>query len=200
MGAEIQREPIRFHTIGLDMSLSGTGFCKLTGPLITLETIKTKPREYASDLDRLMYITDKVLTMIPPETKLICIEDFYVPASRQQFGAAINLVGLGTLMRIKLYESGLPFAVVAPSQLKKFVVGKGNANKNLVLREVFKRWSVDAKDDNQADACTLAKLSLAIIEKLTSDKAFPKFQEEVISKVINDRPKYNCDSLLQSGA
>jgi len=175
-------------TVGLDMSLSSTGFCIKRGEEITIETIKTTPRTCNNDLDRLEHIVNEIMARIPDDVRLICIEDYYVPQSRAQFGAAINLVSLGTLMRIALYNKGCPFYVPTASQLKKFATGKGNVQKNIVLREVYKRWGVDAKDDNQADACTLAYMAESI---LLQDDTLPKFQVDTIKKVMAERPSYN---------
>ena len=175
-------------TVGLDMSLSSTGFCIKRGEEITIETIKTTPRTCNNDLDRLEHIVNEIMARIPDDVRLICIEDYYVPQSRAQFGAAINLVSLGTLMRIALYNNGYPFYLPTASQLKKFATGKGNVQKNIVLREVYKRWGVDAKDDNQADACTLAYMAESI---LLQDDTLPKFQVDTIKKVMAERPSYN---------
>jgi crossover junction endodeoxyribonuclease RuvC len=174
--------------VGLDMSLSSTGFALKRGTQLDIETIKTTPRTCNTDLERLQHIVKEILRRIPEKVDMICIEDYYVPQSKAQFGSAINLCALGTLMRVALFNKGLPFYVPTASQLKKFATGKGNCQKNIVLREVYKRWGVDAKDDNQADACTLAYMAEAI---LLQDDTLPKFQVETIKKVVHERPNYN---------
>ena len=52
--------------------------------------------------------------------------------------------------------------LVTPSQLKKFVTGKGNADKNVVMKEVYKRFHIDTDDDNTADAVVLGHIGLAL--------------------------------------
>jgi len=75
------------------------------------------------------------------------------------------------------------------NQLKKFATGKGTGQKSIVVREVFKRWGIDCKDDNQADACVLAHLA----EGLCMDKGhLLAFQQEVADKIEKERPHYNC--------
>jgi crossover junction endodeoxyribonuclease RuvC len=177
------------------MSLSSTGFCLKRGTELTLETIKTNPRTSKNDLERLQYIIKEMLKRIPDDVTMICIEDYYVPMSKAQFGSAINLISLGTLMRIAMYNKGLPFYVPTASQLKKYVTGKGNCQKNMVLREVYKRWGVEAKDDNQADGCTLAYMAECIYDILNGNDLtkWPKFQLEVAEKVVKERPSYNID-------
>jgi len=44
-----------------------------------------------------------------------------------------------------------------PTQLKKFITGKGNSKKNTIVKEVFKRWGFDTDNDNTADAYGIAR-------------------------------------------
>ncbi|MCK5016624.1 MAG: crossover junction endodeoxyribonuclease RuvC, partial [Candidatus Peribacteraceae bacterium] len=108
--------------------------------------------------------------------------------NRTQIGAAIKLAMLASTIRMALYEAKMPFYVISPGQIKKYVTGKGNAPKSIIVREVFKRWGLEVKDDNQADACTLAFMAAALVD---IPAEMPKFQEEVLTKVINDRPRFN---------
>lgn len=175
--------------VGLDLSLTGTGFCMKRGDVFTIETVSTKPKDFKTDLDRLAYIRDTLLRKIPADVKMICIEDFFTPANPMQLGSAIKLAMLGTVIRMTLNEKGIPFVIIAPSQLKKFVTGKGTGEKSMILREVFKRWGINAADDNQADASVLAYLAEALVAPLTDD--VPKFQVEVVKTVRKERPRYN---------
>jgi crossover junction endodeoxyribonuclease RuvC len=177
------------------MSLSSTGFCRKQGTTLTIETIKTNPKTAEDELARLRYICDEVMKRIPKDVKMICIEDYFTPGNAGQVGAAIRLVALGTVMRMKLYEAMYPFFVIHPSQLKKFATGKGSGQKSIVVREVYKRWGLDCKDDNQADACVLAHMA----EGLCVDRGImPDFQQEVVDKVFEERPRFNCGKTGES--
>lgn len=178
-------------TIGLDMSLTGTGFCMLGEGKITVETIKTTPKTAENDLARLIYITDEIMRRIPTNTSMICIEDFFTPQNAMQMGSAIKLAMLGASIRLALYKAAMPFYVVAPSQIKKYIVGSGAAQKSLVIREVFKKYGLDVKDDNQADACVLAHIANDVEWYPMIGEDTPKYQVEVIKKVANERPHYN---------
>lgn len=175
--------------IGLDLSLTGTGFAFKRGSVVTLDTIKTVPKDFANDLDRLIHIRDSILGQLHHSTALICIEDFFTPQNSFQIGAAISLAMLGTAVRLALHERQIPFVIVSPPQVKKFVTGKGVGQKSMILKEVYKRWGIEAKDDNQADACVLAHIAEALIDGYNDQT--PKFQVEVIDKVRADRPRYN---------
>ena len=186
-------------TVGLDLSLTGTGYCVKRGVCMTVGTIKTQPKDFANDLDRLKYITEKVMAQIPKDVKMICIEDFFTPANRTQTGAAIKIAMLGTLVRVAIYDAGYPFFIPVNSQIKKFVTGKGTSQKNIVVREVYKRWGIDAKDDNQADACGMAHLAEALVEAPEVVKERPQYQVKVVGKILEDRPRYNVNKEKVNG-
>lgn len=71
----------------------------------------------------------------------------------------------------------------SPQHLKMFVCSKGNAHKNLVIKEVFKKWNFDTNDDNKADAFVLWRISRALdgLDKITS------YQVDIIDRI----KKYN---------
>ena len=64
------------------------------------------------------------------------------------------------IARVLLHERNIEFDIVSPSTLKKFVTGKGNCKKDLVLLKVFQKWGVEFSDNNLADAYSLARFAL----------------------------------------
>lgn len=187
-------KPLSPTFIGLDMSLSATGFCRKQGKDMLIETIKTNPRTCVNDLARLRYISDKCMERIPKDTSMICMEDYFVG----RFAASgLKLAALGAVIRLALYETGLPFFIITPSQLKKYITGKGNSPKSMVIKEVYKKWKIDCKDDNQADATVLAHVSEAVFCNLHPDSSLVlpykmlKYQTDTLKKVIDERPHYN---------
>ena len=67
---------------------------------------------------------------------------------------------LGTVLRYFMWQEDWDYTEIAPPTLKKFVTGKGNCAKDLVLKEVYKNWGFDTDNDNIADAYGLAMLGL----------------------------------------
>jgi Holliday junction resolvasome RuvABC endonuclease subunit len=68
---------------------------------------------------------------------------------------------------------------IPPMTLKKFAAGKGNAKKQEMLLQIYKRWGIEFNDDNAADAYALARLAsgvgidaieTAIIEQIKDPK------------------------------
>jgi len=48
-----------------------------------------------------------------------------------------------------------------PTELKKFITGKGNAKKQIIIQQVYKKYGIEFEDDNLADAFVLAKMAEA---------------------------------------
>lgn len=181
----MQRVPVTKAVVGLDMSLTATGFCIKMGPHLDYETIKSSTKSAPDDIARVRKIVNAVSDRLPPPSgvAMICMENYFTG----RIGTAQQLIALSTVMRLALYEDGYPFFIISPSQLKKFASGKGNCDKSIVVREVYKRWGVDATDDNQADAAVLAHIAHALVfgGELT------KFQHETIKKILKEGKNYN---------
>jgi len=188
MEDNVERTAVTCVAVGLDMSMTATGFCLKEGVRLQLETIKTEPKGFPNDLERLKHIVKETVGRIPDNVRMICLEDFFTPANKAQIGAAIKLAMLGALVRVALYDRGLPFFVVAASQIKKFVTGSGASPKSIIVRETYKRWGIEAKDDNQADAAAMAYLAEALLHP---EVEMPKFQKDVVNTILADRPRYN---------
>jgi crossover junction endodeoxyribonuclease RuvC len=138
-------------TLGLDISLTGTGWSAIntdTG-MIATETISTKPGD---TLTRIRFILDE----IPHTADLACIEQ---PSYASAGGQAHERAGLWWMVMDKLARAGVPVAVVAPKTLKLFATGAGTATKTQMSDHLRKRLGdrcPDVEDDNQVDACWLA--------------------------------------------
>jgi len=179
---------------GLDLSLTSTGFCSLTGDKVIVETIKSKPKDFKDDIERLDFIMKEIGKRVGSDYSLIAIEDYFMPYRRHQIGAAIKLVSLQSLVRHRIWADGLPFVIVSPGQIKKFATGNGRSDKSLVVREVYRRWGVEADDDNQADACVLSRLARALwLEKIGEEQELLKFQRDVVEKALKDSQFYGLD-------
>lgn len=181
-----------FVTVGLDLSLCSSGFCLLDGDNVTVETVKTTPKTCENDLARFAYIRKEIIGRIPSNVDMICVEDFFAPFGPSA-GSAISLAMLGAVIRVALWEATMPFYVVSPNQLKKHVTGKGAGQKSVVLREVYKKYGIDCKDDNQADAAALAHIARDLLTGASDD--WPEYRKEVMKKIEQERPSYNITLL-----
>lgn len=76
--------------------------------------------------------------------------------------------------------------LVAPQQLKKFATGNGNAKKEMIPKEVLKRWKEDFDDVNVAEAYVLARMAHAV---QAHPEGMTKFQVELV-KALWGRSEY----------
>lgn len=84
------------------------------------------------------------------------------------------------LMREHEWE---PPLLVAPSRLKKFVTGAGNASKVQVAAAVTRHWpDAQARNDNEFDAVGLAAIGAAAHGE-PFNRALTKYQQEVVEAV-----------------
>ncbi len=161
----------KIATIGIDPSLTGTGIVVLIdGRLEEKALIKTKPdveKTPVNELKRLLNIVlkiDSIIGKYVQYTEMVAIEGLSFGARNTT--ALIQLSGLNYLIRKLLYELNIPFTIVAPTTLMKFGTGKGNAQKDLVMMEIYKRYSVTLTNDNEADAYAMARIADALVREV----------------------------------
>lgn len=93
---------------------------------------------------------------------------------------AIKLIGMGHILRYFLWSQDIEFNLVAPTQLKKFVTGKGNVKKDVIRLEAYKKWDYEHKSDNVVDAYCLAQMG-----RYKSLPAGNKEQQKIIDAVFS---------------
>ena len=152
------------RALGIDLSLTHTGLAILDdGKLLHRSSIITKPKgkRPVDEIERLELIIDKIVAIIEEYTPdIVAIEGIAFMASKTT--ALAQLSGLNYLTRCELLRRKIPFIIVAPTSLKKFITDKGNAPKEEMMLAIYKRWGVTITDDNEADAYALAHVALAI--------------------------------------
>lgn len=97
--------------------------------------------------------------------------------------AALVLGELSATVRLAIYdyfEDGRKYPLkVPPMTLKKYAAGKGNAKKQEMLLQIYKRWGIEFNDDNAADSYALARLvsktaindvEKAVVEQMSQSK------------------------------
>ncbi|CAB4166962.1 hypothetical protein UFOVP964_61 [uncultured Caudovirales phage] len=105
-------------------------------------------------IDHLMYLEEHDLEVID-----IAMEGTVLASQ-----AALVLGELSATVRLAIYDMYPEGDVrkyplkVPPMTLKKYASGKGNAKKQEMLLQIYKRWGVEFNDDNAADSYALARL------------------------------------------
>jgi Holliday junction resolvasome RuvABC endonuclease subunit len=176
---------------GIDPSLTGTGICVLMeGERPFVRTIATSPKTHPVIFERLNYIASEIIDVLVerygfgPDDGIFIERPFVSP---QHMNSQQNLLVLSYLIRHELYSANLPWHDVSPMTLKKFVCGKGTAEKSMMLMRVYQHWDISADDDNQADAVGLAHMALATAEvrgKPAAIQKWARYQIEAIKTML----------------
>jgi Holliday junction resolvasome RuvABC endonuclease subunit len=102
------------------------------------------------------------------------------------FGSQMaNMLGeLGGMVKLTLLDFHLYPMIVPPTNLKKYVTGKGQGiPKSQMILHVYKKWNAEFSDDNAADSYALARLvsgthTLAYEKEIYEKLQDPKFREK----------------------
>jgi len=162
--------------VGLDLSLNATGLAWAANGHTQTETLK--PPKGITGLPRLDWICCQVRERTAT-VQLVVMEGLSFASKGQM---SLERAGLAYAVRLQLWRLTVPFVTVPPSTLKKFVTGSGKAEKNKMLLEVWRRWHIEAADDNQADAVGLVMIGRALVEPMPLIQA----QVDVIHKIERD--------------
>lgn len=173
-------------TVGIDQSLTGfalTALC-LADPTKHITWVYKSPyfgierlvdiREWL--IDHLNYLAEHDLT----------VEDIAMEGTVLASQAALVLGELSATVRLAIYDTFDDYRKyplkVPPMTLKKYASGKGNAKKQEMLLQIYKRWGVEFNDDNAADSYALARLvgkfSINEVEKaVATQMSDPKYRD-----------------------
>ena len=144
--------------VGMDPSFNGFAIIVLDkdANIIEQKLIASNTKDEIED--RLIYLESQY-SFIP---NIVCLHSVYLegPAFLANGKFALQMGALHFMIRLMLKKRGVGFKVIAPGTLKKFVTGKGNAKKDLMLLNVYKKWGVEFDNDNLADAYGMARMAL----------------------------------------
>lgn len=160
------------RVLGLDLSLTSTGVALPDG---TVALLSSRHR----GVERLADLQDAIKRVAAVD--LVVIEGYSMGGQRGSSGVAQALGELGGVVRLALFDMGVPFAEVPPSTLKKFACGKGNANKNEMLLAAAQRLGYSGSSNDGADALWLRAAGLDAYGLPEVD--LPKAQRDALAKV-----------------
>jgi hypothetical protein len=151
-------------TVGIDQSL--TGFA------ITVLNVE-KPEQYLTwvykspyfGIERLADIREWLIDNLNYIEEHWSIIDVAMEGTVLASHAALLLGELSATVRLAIFDffgddddRRFPLKI-PPMTLIKYAEGKGNAKKQEMLLQIYKRWGIEFNDDNAADSYALARLS-----------------------------------------
>lgn len=171
--------------IGIDQSLTGFAICALNldDPKQHYTWVYKSPY---FGVERLVDIREWLKDTLDYISQKHHIEDLAMEGTVLASQAALVLGELSATVRLTIFdyfddERRYPLKV-PPMTLKKFAAGKGNAKKQEMLLQIYKRWGVEFTDDNAADAYALARLisktAINEVEKaVATQMSDPKYRD-----------------------
>lgn len=147
-----QQHPLSI--MGVDLSLTSTGVC-ING---SLSVIKAASR----GAERLSVISTSVVQLAQDNNVDIVVIEGYSFASRNSQAHSIG--ELGGSVRMRLWESGIPYIDVPPTCRAKFATGRGNAAKTEVMSAVSAKTGLvfsGSGADDMCDAWILSEMCCA---------------------------------------
>lgn len=163
---------------GIDQSLNSTGIAIIdaeTGLLLHSETIalnknKKTPRLFGAP--RLIYIRNRVMELLKQHQVDFVVLEGYSFGSR---GASIFDLGeVGGALRVLVHDLGLPFEIVPPKTLKKYIAENGNADKETMLKSIEEKYKLSFASSDEADAFGLALMAKEIGPTSLKSHCYPE--------------------------
>ena len=83
-------------------------------------------------------------------------------------------------MKDYFYKKKKDFYLITPGRLKQFLTGKGNAKKDIIIKEVYKKWGFDTDIEHIADGYVLSRIGQCYFD---IKKCTHKYEVELIKKL-----------------
>lgn len=195
MARRVQEPSNKKAYVGIDFSLTSPGVSINNGKMVIVKCLKAIPRKPKQrNTERLYEITSAILNQISPLWSEFNRKDIFIFIEDYAFGAlgkTFDIAECVGILKYRLfYEYRMPFEnlfLVSVSHLKLFCSGKGNAQKDNIIKDVFKRWGFDTNNNNEADAFVLMQIAMAYIK---NNIDLPAFQIDALKRIKD----YNNES------
>jgi crossover junction endodeoxyribonuclease RuvC len=165
------------YSMGIDPSMMHTGVAIVNREkqVVFATQINLPPNISGGVFVKIQKIISEIIEIREKyQPSVILIEDMFIGSK----ATAISLVQLGTLLRYFFWQEDILYADIAATTLKKFVTGKGNSAKEVMMMFTLKNWNYQSATNNIADAVGLAMLGLVGL-----GVPFPKAQLETVKRL-----------------
>jgi crossover junction endodeoxyribonuclease RuvC len=158
--------------MSLDLSLNGTGVCIYGDVTKEMEPFLIKTNKLKDHMKKIVHIKKVIFKNIRNfNIKKVFIEG-------QSYGsrgrAILSIAQLHGVIMYFLIKKKIPYECIPPTQVKKYVTGKGNCKKSLILKSLYKYYGFDIDQEDMAD-------SIAVM--ITGMKMKPIFKEKKFRRV-----------------
>lgn len=184
--------------VGIDPSLSSTAVVVIdeSGVLIKSKVITSKLTGPARLVEIRNEIRRELIETRYSSAKPLKSNEYHhkvqVAIEHYAMGCKFNREALGELggvLRVLLFEEDFPYIEIPPLRLKQFATGKASAEKDHILLAVYKKWGIEFKRNDEADAFILAQMARAIKMTKGDQLKLTAYEREVIEKILNPAKK-----------
>lgn len=182
--------------LGLDLSLSSSGAIIIDSDYQVLQ--RQVFSTSALGVERLFFLEEMLKSFLQENLKdidMVCIES---PAFGISEGNLFNLGQWAGVVELTLFKLGKEYIFASPTQLKKYVIGKGKGAKQLMLLKTYQYFQEEFEDDNLCDAYGLARIAhnYYFIERQNRKIELKKHQQEVLGKIKKTQEEKKLGRLL----
>ena len=166
----------------IDPSLVGTAVCILdadTYGVLALSTFNV-PKD-TMGVARLSWLAKKLNSTLRQHAPTEVFIEGYSFMSKGR--SIFNLGELGGIYRLMLARKWGGYYEIPPTSLKKFITGKGNSKKQIMLEQTYRKYGLGSetlKNDNEVDAYGLARFGAAFLKWDQGDDTFAKYEIEAL--------------------
>lgn len=185
-----QRATPAFFILGLDPSLTACAGVVIDQKGTAHSRFLISPGKQRG-LERLSTIVQGVsasirsLVSVAGGSKVLVVREDYAYAASS--GSDAVLKELGGILLWELHKMGIIMHTVGVAQVKKFVTGKGNAQKDQMMLAVYKSFSYDPRDEHDADAFGVAITARALVLRSSASLTAPQ-REVVVAATAKGHP------------
>lgn len=148
----------KMKIVAIDPSLTASGYSVYDSVSNTFGTWVFSPK--TKGVTRLVEIRDFFKEFMTHQKPDLAVIEGYAYGGRGQ-----DMGEVGGLLRVCCFHDlGIKFIEVVPQHLKRYVCGKGNAQKDLMMMKCLSRWGVEFTDNNKCDAYCLAQFGKELME------------------------------------
>ena len=173
----------RIHLIGIDLGTFITGI-SISHKNYT-DKIESSLKSITSRINIISNEINKILK--PYNANAIALIEDYAFAGK----TVVQEAELGGMVKNRLFVNNIPFMTIAPTTVKKFVLGEGKGHaksrKELMLLEAYKRWAISFDDNNECDAYCIRKFLEYMFNYLDRSDKFKKWEEKMFRDFVINR-------------
>ena len=135
--------------MALDLSLNSTGVCfkKIDS---NYESFTIKSKKISDHMDKIIHLKRKIFHFIKMKEPDIVFVEGQSYGSRGR--STLSIAQLHGVIMYFLKVRKIKFVLIPPTTVKKFITGKGNSKKSLVMKSLYKKYRIDLDDEDEADA------------------------------------------------